>query len=85
MMLLDLQEVLLCPGEVYGFPLPTANDIDCNSQFLLAKDSHAHDFYDFFRRELASQYGKEMEASILTADWGRFSGLHEHRHFRVVD
>ena len=27
-------------------------------------DSHAHDFYDFFRRELASQYGKEMEASL---------------------
>lgn len=56
-----------------------------NSQFLLAKDSHAHDFYDFFRRELASQYGKEMEASILTADWGRFSGSHDHKHFRVVD
>ncbi|CAK9053328.1 Hypothetical protein (Fragment), partial [Durusdinium trenchii] len=27
-------------------------------------ESHAHDYYDFFRRELANQYGKEMEASL---------------------
>eukprot|EP00438_Fugacium_kawagutii_P024426 Skav202099 [mRNA] locus=scaffold1980:24708:37417:+ [translate_table: standard] len=30
----------------------------------LETESHAHDYYDFFRRELANQYGKEMEASI---------------------
>ena len=28
--------------------------------------SHAHDLYDYFRREMASQYGSEMEASGKT-------------------
>lgn len=28
------------------------------------EESHAHDLYDYFRREMASQYGSEMEASL---------------------